>query len=136
MKRSVMADTGPLYAAVDPDDLHHQRARQELKQLTREKREVVIAYPTLLEAYTLVLFRLGNATALRWLSEINGSATLINPGPEDYRKAAARTQGLADQPVTLFDATVAVLSLRLGMEIWTYDHHFDLMRTAVWRGFR
>ena len=39
-----------------------------------------------------------------------------------------------DQPITLFDATVAVLGARLQVEIWTYDHHFDLMRAAVWRG--
>ena len=38
-----------------------------------------------------------------------------------------------DQPITLFDATVAVLGARLQAEIWTYDHHVDPMRAAVWR---
>ena len=55
MKRAILADTGPLYAAADPDDAHHERAQRELERLAREKREVVLAYPTLLEAYTLVL---------------------------------------------------------------------------------
>ncbi len=59
MKRAVLADSGPLYAAVDPDDAHHARAHRELNRLARDKHEVLIAYPTLLEAYTLVLFRLG-----------------------------------------------------------------------------
>jgi predicted nucleic acid-binding protein len=54
MKQTVIADTGPLYAAVDPDDAHHTRAQRELKRLARDKCEVVIAYPTLLETYTLV----------------------------------------------------------------------------------
>ena len=39
-----------------------------------------------------------------------------------------------DQPITLFDATVAVLGARLQVEIWAYDHHFDHMRAAVGRG--
>jgi len=59
MRRAVLADTGPLYAATDPDDAYHQRARRELKRIARDKREVIVAYPTLAEAYTLVLYRLG-----------------------------------------------------------------------------
>lgn len=59
MRRTVIADTGPLYAATDRDDQHHLRAQRELERLTREKHELVIAYPTLLEGYTLVLYRLG-----------------------------------------------------------------------------
>jgi predicted nucleic acid-binding protein len=33
----------------------------------------------------------------------------------------------------LFDATVAVLAQRTGSQVWTYDHHFDVMRVPVWR---
>lgn len=133
MKRPVLADTGPLYAAVDPDDEHHGRAQRELRRLARDKREVVVAYPTLLEAYTLVLYRLGKETASTWLKDALGGAALINPIAEDYRQAATKLTGLADQPITLFDATVAVLAIRLGIEVWTYDHHFDVMHAAVWR---
>jgi len=132
MKRAVLADTGPLYAAADPDDAHHKRAQQELRQLAREKREIVVAYPTLLEAYTLVLFRLGKGAAANWLNEM-ADASLINPSPQDYRQATARVQSLAGQPITLFDATLAILSATLGLAVWTYDHHFDLMRVEVWR---
>jgi predicted nucleic acid-binding protein len=132
MKRAVVADTGPLYAAADPDDAHHKRAHRELQRLAREKREVLVAYPTLLEAYTLVLFRLGKNAAARWLNDM-GSASLVNPSPEDYRQALSRIQTMMDQPVTLFDATVASLATRLELDVWTYDHHFDLMRVRVWR---
>jgi len=82
MKRAVLADTGPLYAAVDPDDEHHVRAQRELKRLAREKRAVVLAYPTLLEAYTLVLYRLGNQAAFAWLKDALVGAAWINPTPE------------------------------------------------------
>jgi hypothetical protein len=52
---------------------------------------------------------------------------LINPTLEDYREAAAKLKNYADQSITLFDATVAILAARIGIEIWTYDHHFDVM---------
>jgi hypothetical protein len=49
---------GPLYATVDPED-KHQQALREVRQLNDEKWNVLVAYPTLLEAYSLILFRLG-----------------------------------------------------------------------------
>jgi predicted nucleic acid-binding protein len=133
MKRAVLADTGPLYAAVDRDDAHHTRAHRELKRLAHDECEVIVAYPTLLEAYTLVLYQLGMQAASAWLSDILNGAALINPRPEDYHEAVTKLLALPDQPITLFDATAAVLASRLGIEVWTYDHHFDVMRAAVWR---
>jgi len=133
MKRAILADTGPLYAAVDPDDAHHQRAHRELRQIAREKREVMVAYPTLSEAYTLVLYRLGKEAASSWLNDVRSGVALVNPAPEDYQEAMRKLLSFPDQPITLFDATLAVLCGRLGVEVWTYDHHFDLMRAAVWR---
>jgi predicted nucleic acid-binding protein len=133
MSRAVLADTGPLYAAVDPEDAHHAQAHRELRRLAHDKRKVVVAYPTLLEAYTLVLRRLGMQAAFAWLTDILSSAVLLNPTSQDYHAAGAKLVGLPDQPITLFDATAAVLASRLGIEVWTYDHHFDVMRAAVWR---
>jgi len=133
MSREVLADSGPLYAAADPEDAHHRRAHRELKRLAREKRDVVVAYPTLLEAYTLVLYRLGKQAASNWLNDILSGSTLWNPNPEDYRAAVRTLAGVEDQSITLFDATLAAMSDRLGLKIWTYDHRFDLMRAAVWR---
>ena len=128
----MLADTGPLYAAADPDDAHHKRSRRELRRLADENYEIMVAYPTLLEAYTLVLFRLGETAASRWLEEMVSTA-LVNPSADDYRQAVVRVQSLKDQSITLFDALVASLAGRLGLEVWTYDHHFDVMRVAVWR---
>jgi len=133
MKRVVLADTGPLYAAVDPDDGYHGQSQQELLRLARDKREVLVAWPTLLEAYTLVLYRLGNVAASRWLTSILEAAIVVNPIAEDYRTAVKTVRELADQSITLFDATVATLATRLKIEVWTYDHHFDVMRVPVWR---
>ncbi|MGO9083790.1 MAG: type II toxin-antitoxin system VapC family toxin [Candidatus Sulfotelmatobacter sp.] len=132
MMRAVLADTGPLYAAVDPHDALHKQALSELSKLAHEKRQVVLAYPTLLEAYTMVLRRLGKNVVSAWLDEI-AEVAMVNPTPEDYRDAFARVRALGDQDITLFDATIATIAIRLGLEVWTYDHHFDVMRVPVWR---
>lgn len=128
----MLADTGPLYAAVDPEDEHHARARRELRQLDRERRDVLVLYSTLLEAYSLILYRLGRNVASGWLIDM-AQAPMFNPTPEDYRQATAKIRALTDQSITLFDAVAAVIATRLRINVWTYDHHFDVMRIPVWR---
>jgi len=93
MTRAVLADTGPLYAALDSNDQHHRRAQEDRQRLTHEKREVIIAYPILVESYRLVLYRLGKQTASAWLNETMegascsklattvGDSRLSNPSP-------------------------------------------------------
>lgn len=132
MRGVVLADTGPLYAAVDPEDEHHARARRELRQLDRERRDVLVLYSTLLEAYSLILYRLGRNVASGWLIDM-AQAPMFNPTPEDYRQATAKIRALTDQSITLFDAVAAVIATRLRINVWTYDHHFDVMRVPVWR---
>ncbi len=133
MTLPILADTGPLYAAVDPDDSYHQRSQRELRRLSRERRSVLVAYPILMEAYTLVLHKLGSRVASAWLNDTLTGADLINPTVDDYLEATKKVIAYHDQLITLFDAVNAVLASRLGIGVWTYDHHFDVMRTAVWR---
>jgi predicted nucleic acid-binding protein len=132
MTRALLADTGPLYAANDEADEHHQRALLQLKELARDRREVLIPYPILLEAYSLLLFKLGRNAASGWLTEV-ANASFVNPTPQDYARAFTTVQAFADQNLTLVDATLAALAFRLALEVWTYDHHFDVMRIPVWR---
>ncbi len=55
-----------------------------------------IACPTLLEAYTLVLFRLGETAAMRWLEEMAGAAG--QPGARmTIGKRLSEVQSLGDQ---------------------------------------
>jgi predicted nucleic acid-binding protein len=44
--RAVLADTGPLYAAADPDDQYHELAQGQLQALADEGLSVVLAYTT------------------------------------------------------------------------------------------
>ncbi len=133
MSRAILADAGPLFAAVDPDDAYHKRAQSELNRVAHEKRELIVSYSTLLETHALVLRRLGARAAENWLTDILGSARFVNPSMEDYIGGAMRMVKFTDHSITLFDAVLAVLSARLGVQVWTYDHHFDVMRSRVWR---
>ena len=132
MIRGVLADTGPLYAANDEGDGHHPLALRQLEELARDRREVLVAYPILLEAYSLLLYKLGRRAASDWLAEVS-DASFLNPAPEDYARGIIMVQALPDQRITLVDATLAALATRLGLDVWTYDHHFDVMRVGVWR---
>jgi predicted nucleic acid-binding protein len=132
MIRGVLADTGPLYAANDEGDAHHPLALRQLKELARDRREVLVAYPILLEAYSLLLCKLGRHAASAWLAEVS-DASFLNPAPEDYARGLTMVQALPDQSITLVDATLAALATSLGLDVWTYDHHFDVMRVGIWR---
>lgn len=129
-----MVDSGPLYAALDPGDAHHERAQRELTMLEAEKFSVVALFPTLLESYTLVLRRLGFQVASRFVREMLLGSVPLNPEPDDYLQAARRVRTYPDQPITLFDAVLAVVSDRLHLPVWTYDRHLDVMAAEVWRG--
>ncbi len=76
---------------------------------------------------------LGRQVARRRLAEITDQVRLINAEPENYSAAWARLEEYADQPLSLFDTVLAAMSGRLGLQIWTFDHHFDVLRAAVWR---
>ena len=131
--KGVLADTGPLYAAVDPDDALHTRSRRELQRLVRERLAIIVPYPVLFETYTLVLHRLGIPAAWRWLEEIRSGASLLNLEVEDFGVACRRVTGFPDQSITLTDATVAVIAHRTRLPVWTFDHHFDALGSTVWR---
>ncbi len=133
MRPAILADTGPLFAAVDPHDAHHVRAQSELRRAAREKREVIVAYSTVLETHSLVLRRLGPEAAETWLTDVLAGSRFVNPTAEDYLAGATKLATFKHQSITLFDAVSAVLAERLGIPVWTYDHHFDVMRANVWR---
>lgn len=133
MRRAVLADAGPLYASLDPDDQHHGRATIESERLSVDGYTVIVAYPTLFETYTLVSRRLGLRVAQNFASELRERAALVAPTADDYASACILPRRFEDQALSLFDTLVAVLSARLGITVWTYDRDFDVIGADVWR---
>ena len=132
MTAAVLADTGPLYALADPSDQYHARARRDLAAITVHRYRVLIGYPVLCEAHTLVLRRLGHRYSRQWLAETLAGTHLVNPDPGDYLGAVSRLERLREQPITLVDAVTAVLADRLEVPVWSFDRHFSTMGSARW----
>jgi predicted nucleic acid-binding protein len=133
MSRAVLADTGPLYALADPSDQFHERAHRELEIIVGRNNSVLVVFPVLCEAHTLVLRRLGGRYAAVWLSEMLSGSVPVNPEPNDYLDASVGLRKYADHPITLVDALLARMTGRLEAPVWTFDRHFVTMRTSVWR---
>ena len=132
MKRAVLADTGPLYALTDPSDQHHGRAAHELAELEQSRRAVLVTFATLCETQALVLRRLGTAYTRQWLVEMLEGAVFVNPEYPDYTKAASDLRRFPGHAITLVDAVTSCVSERLGVPVWTFDRHFEAMRSSVW----
>lgn len=129
----MLADTGPLYAMRDPSDERHSRARKELAGLGAEGVTAAVPYPVLLEAYSLVMRKLGLAEARGFLSEIEERYPFVLAEREDHEAASATLRRYPDQDVTLVDAVVVAMGSRLSVPVWTHDHHFDVVGASVWR---
>lgn len=131
--RAVLVDSGPLYAAAVPSDQYHTVAREQLERLTRDAVEVIILYPILFEAYSLLSRRAQPAVAHRWLEGTMTHGRIVNPRTVDYMEACNRVRIFHDQPITLFDALLSVVCEHLDIPVWSYDHHFDIMRVSRWQ---
>ena len=44
-------------------------------------------------------------------------SSFVNPMPEDYARGSNTVQSLGDQNVTLVDATIAALAIRMGLDV-------------------
>lgn len=129
----MLADTGPLYAMRDPDDARHSRAREELARLGAQGMTAAVPYPVLLEAYSLVMRKLGLREARGFLSEIEERYPFVLAERPDHAAATATVRRYPDQDVTLVDAVVSAMGSRLSVPVWTHDHHFDVVGASVWR---
>jgi predicted nucleic acid-binding protein len=130
---AVLADAGPLYGAFDPADQYHDRAQSELRRLEVVGLDVIVLRPTVIEVHSLILQKLGHRRALAWLDEVISGAFLYDPAPDEFEAALALLRAFPDQPLSLADLLLASAATRLDLPVWTYDHHFDVMRSPVWR---
>lgn len=131
--KAILADTTPLYGAIDTSDQFHARAQAEIQRISTEKLIVVVSFPVYIETYSLLLYRLGFEQANRFSQNCLESANLLNPTEEQYLKAIKKVQQFPDQTITIVDALTAILADELNIPVWTYDYHFDVMKISVWR---
>ncbi|GBE76033.1 hypothetical protein myaer87_32600 [Microcystis aeruginosa NIES-87] len=49
--KAIIADTTPLYGAIDTSDQYHSRAQAELRRIESEDLTVIISFPVYIETY-------------------------------------------------------------------------------------
>lgn len=121
-----IVDTGPLYAAVDADDEHHQSC---VDVLARPDLQLVVPALVVGEVSYLVGKSLGSqpeAMFLRGLSEVDVEL----PEPEDWVRIGELVAQYGDFPLGGTDASVIALAERLETDIViTLDtRHFSVVR--------
>ena len=126
----IVCDTGPLYAAADSSDAHHDDCSDLLNGLPRP---LVVPISVVVETSYLIEHRLGPAAEARFLTELaDGDFRVEQLSQGDLRRAAALVTQYADLPLGAVDASVVAVAERLGAaEIATLDRrHFLIIRAA------
>jgi hypothetical protein len=126
----IVCDTGPLYAAADSSDAHHDECSELLNGLPRP---LIVPISVVIETSYLIEHRLGPAAEARFLTEIAGDDFQVEQlSPDDLRRAAELVGQYADLPLGAVDASVVAVAERLGAsEIATLDRrHFSIVRAA------
>ncbi len=137
MPRFVLADTGPLYAQAMRRDGEHERAVREFAALEAQGYRLLLSQPIILETHKLLLRRNLLPYAHNYTQALTERFHTVNPQSEDYGTSLDIIGRFTDQPLSLFDASLAALSTRLALPVWTFDHDFDILsaalNTEVWR---
>jgi predicted nucleic acid-binding protein len=131
--RVVLSDSGPLYAAADTTDQYHERAQRELAIFASRRWRVLTLESTMLETHRLFMQNVGAQRARAWLAQSRGGLGRVRHEQEDYERALDIVLRFRDQDLIIFDALLYVVSERLSLPIWTYDHHFDILRANRWQ---
>jgi uncharacterized protein len=131
----IVLDTSGLFAALNPDQPHHEGARRVLLE---ETAPLVISPYILAELDYLIATRGGVDRELRVLRELAGGA-YTNAGLDsgELRAAADVIEQYCDLGIGLADASIVVLAGRFGTNrVLTLDEkHFRALRTTTGEPF-
>ena len=133
-RRGVLLDTGPIYGLLDARDQYHAEALGLFDRLEAEGTPVNAAYPALLEAHRLLLTRPGSGVerAYTRIFGVFDLAAVQYPVAADGNSARATLERFSDQRISLTDATIAAMAVRLNLQAVTFDRrHFGLMGAEV-----
>lgn len=127
-------DTSALMALNNPRDQYYKVASEIASTLDNMK--LIISDPVLAETYRLLRYRLGYHTAGNFLKAVMaGSPFKIVEVTSDVRMATvALLEKFNDQKISYCDAlSVAIMKEQKIDQIFTFDHHFEVMGVRVIR---
>ena len=124
----LLTDTGPLVAAIDADDAHHERC---VAFLDAQADPLLTTWPVVTEAAWLLRGSPGGVIALLRMIE-DGQLLLAPLDPSAAPRLSEIVRTYAKSRVQLADASVIVVAERLKLDtIFTLDRRdFSFLKTA------
>lgn len=128
MRSTLVADTGVVFAALDPTDDDHEACAELLGS---PRAAIALPAPVVTETCLLALAR-GNPNAVAALlgSVEDESVLVVNLDREDYRRVRQLVTRYGDLPLDVVDASVVAVAERLEQTtIATLDRrHFSVVQ--------
>ena len=124
--RRTFVDTSAYFALLDADDANHTQARTISERLIAEGAHLFTTSFVLAETHALLLNRLSQPIATRFLRDMEHSpTTLIWVTPRDVERAKAIIYQYTDKDFSLTDAASFAVMERLRISAaFTFDRHF------------
>jgi uncharacterized protein len=124
--RRTFVDTSAYFALLDADDANHAQALAIKDRLIAERSHLFTTSFVLAEAHALLLNRLSQDIATRFLRDMEQSpTTLVWVTPADVQRAKAIIYQYDDKDFSLTDATSFAVMERIRVpSAFTFDRHF------------
>lgn len=123
----VLVDSSAYFAFADPRDGNYGKATAIATQLAKDQAHLFTTTFVVAETYSLLLSRLGRATAIRVLDQIDqGTTTVIRVSLRDERRGREILHHYDDKNFSLVDATSFAIMERLRItHVFAFDTHFE-----------
>jgi predicted nucleic acid-binding protein len=128
VKRLLM-DTNALYALVSARDSNHNQAGRFFTRWVNDNGRAIILDTVFGETMTLIKTRLGAPMAVEVGRKLRQPALYewLALSSEDETNTWETFQRYADKEWSYVDCGLFVTARRLGLPIFSFDHHFDQM---------
>jgi uncharacterized protein len=124
--RRTLVDTSAYFALLDADDANHAQARTIRDRVIAEGWRLLTTSFVLAETHALLLNRLSQHIATRFLRDMDHSpTTVVWVTPRDVQRAKAIIYQYDDKDFSLTDATSFAVMERVRIpSAFTFDRHF------------
>jgi len=127
---TLLFDTGAVVALLNRRDQWHREALNRLRQVEERRHRLLLTNFVVGEVYALLLSRLGDHAARRWLRENDIAVERVTE--QDERRAKGILLRFTDKDFSYVDATSFSLMERLGISsAFAFDRHFAQYGLAV-----
>ena len=121
----IFADTSGIYALLDADDRHHERAKMALGSWLEQSTSLVCSNYVLLETIALVQRRLGMVAARRFCQEMEPLFQVYWVDQELHSAAVGTLLTVGARNLSLVDCASFELMRRLEIRTaFAFDRHF------------